>query len=203
MNLYISNTWNGTAISVTTLIQDLAPNPVPSPDIGTTKDSDLALYWTINKRSTAPISMKQVFPTTFNQWIPDTALYYYQMTPVPPHYQGQTVLESFGATSAVFSMTDLDPIWRASHPTLTTPNQVCQYLFSSGSDGTFVIDANDEIKDQHGGFGPTDAFTATALSNGIGYTLPQTYSACTTSLGSYIIERHWQNGNITIRKTGP
>lgn len=204
VNLYISSTWNGTAITVTAIIQDLAPNPVPAPDTGTTKDSDVTLHWTINPRSGGvPTRMYQVAPAVFNQWTPATAHYIYRMDPVPPHYQGQTVLESFGATLAVFTMADLEPGWKTAHPTLTTPNMVCQFLFDSGGNSSFVIDGSDQIYDQHGGFGDTIAFTAAAWASGIGYILPQTYSACNHNLGSYSIERRWQNGNITVRKTGP
>jgi len=215
--LYIHKNWPGQPITVTATLQDLAPNPVIAPDIGTTKDPNLVQTWTITKRGIAPTGMHQILPKPpYNDWyvtfvselnMVTPAYYTYQMDPVPPHYKGQSVLESFGASGAVFTMADLTPAFKSGHPSLVTPSQVSAFLFNSGDNSSFVIDADDTITDTHPGFGNNNGdismFTAAAQTSGIGYTLSQTYSACGTTIGSYVIERQYKNGITSVRKTGP
>jgi hypothetical protein len=203
LHLWIDKEWKGDkAITVTAKIEDLAP-AAKDPDSGSTADTAVMLTWNIVKRGKAPTGMHQTDPADVNKPRDSPAVYTYRMDPVPPHYQGQTVLETFQPVTANFKMEDLTDDWKKANPTLTTPDQVAVFLYGTSNNGTFVIDGSDSISDQHGGFGDVSPFTAAAQKAGIGYTKPQTYSVCGTTIGTYSIKRLYTDGKVTITKTGP
>jgi len=186
-------------------VADLAP-AVAAPDAGSTNDPDYTHTWTITPRGQPPTSMA-CDSRNFGTNQPAPAVYAYIMNPAlagpRPYYNGQTVLESFQAITANFTMNDLTAAFKTANAGLTTPDQVARFLFNAGGNGTFVIDASDHIGDQHGGFGPTGAFTPAALAAGVGYTLPQVYSCAGTAIGNYTIKRTIVGAAISINKSGP
>ena len=216
VNLVVNPGWTGAnPITVTATIEDDA-SPAVAPNQGTTKDPNVVLTWTLVKRAgPAPTGMHQISPATFNQWRPAPAVYWYLMDPEinppgRPNYEGQSVLETFGAiTASGFTMTDILPSWRTdpNHPeraALTTPDKVAAFLWNSGGNSSFRINNQDQIGDQHDGFGDTSPFTVPGLAAGVGYILPQTYSCGGNAIGHYTIERNTTDGTtIQVRKSGP
>ncbi len=208
VHLFVKNSWTGTPkITVTATFEDKA-SPPASPDFGTTKDPDKVVTWTVKKRGTCPLSMA-TFQGATNTFRPAPALYGYLMNPDigsagRPDYNNQTILETFlNVTANEFTLNDLTNAFKTANPLLNTPDKVATFLWDSGGNGTFVINGSDKIFDQHSGFGTTAPFTAAGLVNGIGYTLPQTYTCGSNTVGSYSIRRRFKNGVTTINKTGP
>ncbi|MDE3195421.1 MAG: hypothetical protein KGN84_03700, partial [Acidobacteriota bacterium] len=214
--LFADDMWpDGQTITVVAKAVDNAPNPAP-PDVGSTKDADFSLTWTIVKRTQCPTTMTTNAnacngcgpPNVFRA---NPALYAYDMGPalppplIFPYYANQTILESFSAVSAYqFTLASLLPAFKMSNPTLTTPDAVANFLFGTGNNGTFVIDNQDRIYDQHGRPAlQTGVFTVDALNTGVGYVLPQTYSCGPNAVKSYTITTLYQGANITINKSGP
>ena len=210
--LFIDRAWRGARITVTATLKDKAL-PAAPPDIGTTKDNDHTITWTIiGRRNPCPTSLNQVAGPGPG-WVSEPADFTYIGMPEinppgRPNYEKQTILESFGNTRANsgFSMADLKPSWKAAHPTLNTPDKVAVYLYDVTSNGTFVFDHRDLIADRYAGFGDTTPFLPAALSRptGVGYTQDQTYSCAGTSIGLVVIEaRYTTTRGVEFRKTGP
>jgi len=208
VDLFIKNDWTGAPIiTVTATFRDDAPNPSGC-DIGSAKDPDKVVTWTIKKRDVCPMSMATVTGTT-NVFRPNPASYGYRMDPDidppgRPDYENQTILESFqNVTAFEFTMADLSAAFKTANPTLNTPDRVAVFLWNSSNNGTFVVSNQDRIYDRHGGFGSTAPFTAAGLANGIGYILPQTYSCGGTTVQNYTVTRRLVGNALTIKKTGP
>ena len=209
--LYTDTNWpQNTTITVTSTARDLAA-PIPAPDLGTVLDPNFALTWTIVKRHQCPTSMATTTGAT-GVFRPVRADYTYTMGPpliplAPPFYQNETILESFGTVTAYsFTMADLTPAFKTANPLLTTPDMVAVFLWGgSGSNGTFVVDANDTITDGHGrpNFVNNNTFTAAAFARGVGYVLPQTYSCGPNAIQNYTITTLYTNGIPTVNKSGP
>jgi hypothetical protein len=167
-----------------------------------------------------------------NQFVPNPPVSYtYQMGPAlsspAPYYLDQTILESFGPIHAYqFTMADLTSAFAARYPLLSTPDMVANFIWEHRvfKHGTFVIsnivDSQgstiyfDTITDQHSGgtllnqdtsFGlpPIQIFTDSAWAYGVGFTLSQTYSCGSNSVGNYTITHRYINGVQTVSKTGP
>ena len=99
----------------------------------------------------------------------------------------------------------LKPAFRTAHPEITNDAQVTTFFFDgSGSNGTFTVDAQDQMYDQHGGGMPDKAVFEAALTTmkEIHVDLPQTYTAKPgTPLGSYTIRRILKtDGSKKLRK---
>jgi hypothetical protein len=215
LNLFADNPWpdNQPTITVVARVVDNAPPTISAPDVGTTKDRDFRITWTLVKRTQCPTSMTTDVNSGAapNVFVPATAVYGYLMGPalMPPlmfpYYQNQTILESFTAISAYqFTLNDLLAAFKTAHPTLTTPDMVAQFLWSTGNNGTFVIDNVDHIYDQHNeGPFPQNVFTAAASATGVGFNLPQVYSCGPNTVGNYTITAKYTNGVQQIDKQGP
>jgi hypothetical protein len=208
--LFISNSWSKKRITVTATLKDKSL-PVVPPDIGTTKDPEHSITWTIvDRKNPCPTGLKRISGPG-SVWANAPADYGYQGTPLSPpgtpSYENQTVLESFANTQALaFTMADLKASWKAANPTLNTPDKVANYLYGVSSNGTFVFDNQDRIYDRHGGFGDVSPFEPAALTRptGVGYKKDQTYSCASTGIGSALIERRYTSSKgIEVRKTGP
>jgi hypothetical protein len=209
--LFIENSWRGRTITVTATIKDKAL-PATPPDIGTTKDADHTITWTIIGRANAcPTGLKRVAGPG-QVWTPAPARYTYEAMPEinppgRPNYENQTVLESFANTKANgFTMADLKAAWKAAHPTLNTPDKVANFLYGVSNNGTFVFNNRDRITDRHDGFGTTSPFEPVALNraSGVGYQKDQTYSCAGTSIGACLIERRYSTvSGIRVRKSEP
>ncbi len=209
--LVIDSGWDGTGtITVTATLTDNAVLPT-SPDTGHMKDPSISCTWTVVKRVQCPTSLTTVFGSN-NVWRTAPALYGYRGDPdVPPagrpDYEGETILESFTTVTALgFSMTDLKTAWITANPTVNTPNKVAVALWTGSNNGTFVFNTQDKIFDQHGGFGTTAPFKASAFADadGIGYSLPQFYSCGPNQIGAATIKRRFTNANgVQINKSAP
>jgi hypothetical protein len=211
--LYANSNWpDGQTITVTAKVTDGGGAP-PAPDVGTVKDPDFTITWTIVKRSTCPTTIQTVVGAinVFRADIP--AVYTYHLGPalpapaMAPYYENQTILESFQAVSAFnFTMTDVLMAFKTAHPAITTPDMVVQFFWPLNifNNGTFVINSDDRMADQHsGGAGHDEAFTAAAIAAGYGFSLPQTYSCGPNHLQDYTITHRYTNGVQNVRKTGP
>lgn len=213
IRLFIKNTWTGNNdITVKATIKDLEASAV-APDTGSAKDPDKVITWIIKKRSSlVPTGLKRVRGAGA-VWSPAPSSYVYQGTPdviiprIGPHYENQTVLESFSNTEARgFTMSDLKDTWKTANPGLNTPNKVAVFLYGTSNNGTFVFNRNDQIGDRHSGFGQTSPFKATAFSDadGVGYIKTQEYSIGGVVIGTATIERRKTDANgIEVRKTEP
>jgi hypothetical protein len=210
--LFIDSAWAGSRITVTANVRDTAA-PATPPDIGTTKDADHTIAWTIVGRTGPCPTGLDLVAGPGAVWTSAPARYTYEGTPEinppgRPNYEHQTVLESFANTSAngAFTMADLKESWKAAHPTLNTPDKVASFLFSVSGNGTFVFNHADRIRDKHSGFQTTEPFVPAALSrpSGVGYQKEQTYSCAGTGIGTAVIERRYSTARgIEVRKTGP
>lgn len=209
VSLFIDSVWPSPipSISVTALFEDMASAAV-LPDVGTTKDADLTVTWTLVRRDTCPTTMSTI-SGAINTFRTNPAVYGYMMGPdLPPagqpDYENQTILETFDSPSAFnFTMADLTPEFRAAHPTLTTPDMVAAFFWGASNNGTFVINANDQIYDKHGRGTAPEGFTTTAQSAGFGYVLPQNYECDSKVIQSYSVTTKFTSGVATISKTGP
>ena len=213
--LFIQSTWDSkTAITITATVKDNAP-AVVAPDIGSVKDADKVYTWNFVARiKTCPTSLKKIDGPAASAWTKTAGQYSYLAMPDlgkpgRPDYQGQTVLEQFGAVSALgFSMSDLDPTWLTANPSLTTPDQVATFLWGSGLNGTFVFDIFDTITDMHSGFGfvPPFPFTVAAYqdADGVGYSIVQKYLCGGAVIATLTIDRRFTKSNVVeVRKSDP
>jgi hypothetical protein len=214
-NIYLftdTNWMDGQTITVTATVVD-SGGPPPAPDVGTTKDPDFTITWTIVKRGPCPTTIMTVAGAinVFRADVP--AVYTYMVGPalpapaMAPYYKDQTILESFQAVSAYnFTWMDVLMAFKIAHPAITTPDMLVQFFWplSIFNNGTFVINADDRMADQHsGGAGHDEAFTPAAIMAGYGFSLPQTYSCGPNKLQDYTITHKYTNGVQTVRKTGP
>ena len=202
--LFVKNTWGGGNITVTATIQDLSPAVVP-PDTGTTKDADKTLTWTLTIRGGAAPTTLTTVAGANNVKVRDGSKWTYQGgNNPPPAYQNQTVLESFGLATdnGFFTMASLTDDWKKNHPTKNTPSLAAAAIFSSSDNGTFVLNANNQMTDGFTGFGDTSPFTTAALAAGIGYRQQQTYSCCGSQF-PYTYDAFYQAGVTQFKKYGP
>lgn len=203
--------WDGTTITVSAVINDVSTPP--SPDQGTTKDpsqstgmdGNTAMVWTLVKNTSCPTTLTQTSNTPpANTWHSAPAVYTYTAGAQPaPAYQNDTINESFGINTPYnFTMASLTAAWKSQHPQWNTPALVAANWFSSSNNGTFVLDANDQMSDQHSGFGDASLFTAAAVTAGAGYSKVQTYSCNNSALANYTITREvvGTTNNVQIKK---
>jgi hypothetical protein len=93
-------------------------------------------------------------------------------------YGHQTILETFDPPTANFTLAEIKPAWKRQNPGVTTDAQLVAKLFGgSGANGTFTVDADDKIHDQHDGM-PDKADFEAALTTmkEIRVDIVQTYS---------------------------
>ncbi|HET6386746.1 MAG TPA: fibronectin type III domain-containing protein [Armatimonadota bacterium] len=197
--LWIDPRWIGIrSLAVTATITDAGLRIFP-PNRGSTADVPVNIYWRITLRSQpCPNSMRQVNPPPNPGWVqilpPDaSAVYHYEFLPGPPgRYEGDTILETFDPPVPLnFGLADLTPGWRMQNPLATTPASAARALFSGSANGTFVIDANNQIHDGFRGFGPHFAFTRAALMRGVEWRTLQYYRCGGTIIGRYYIDRRF------------
>jgi hypothetical protein len=110
-----------------------------------------------------------------------------------PYYQHQTILERFGNWSlANVVPADINAAYRTAH-SLNSAAAVSQHFLGNyaGNNGTFTVDANDQIADQHDGHPDLSNLVSNlATAKDIEVALPQTYEARPgTALGNYTVTR--------------
>ena len=117
----------------------------------------------VQQTETWNFGLKQRYPTTMSQ-VEGTGevnlpgVYHYDIGPVvppvaPPFYQHQTILERFGNwTLGNIQPADIVEAYRLAKGLSTAAAVSAHFLGDyAGSNGTFTVDANDQIADQHGG----------------------------------------------------
>ncbi len=150
--------------------------------------------WNFTPRGTAPTEVAQTEPGTE---VPIGSVYTYTAGPalVPlaaPFYEHQTVLEEFSPNVSNLDVGDMDPAWLLSAGITDKPGLDLHLFGGSGDNGTFVIDANDQFRDQHGGGEGLldDAFSHLATPKDVYVDLPQVYTAGPGNvLGNFMIRR--------------
>jgi hypothetical protein len=185
VDFFVPTPWNGTsAVQVVLKVKKISDN-------------------SIAKTETWDFGLKTRYPTTMTQreGTGETNLpgvYTYDIGPVvipyvPPYYQHQTILERFGNWSlANIVPADISAAYRTAH-SLNTAAAVSQHFLGNyaGNNGTFTVDANDQIADQHGGHPDLSNLVSNlATPKDIEVALPQTYEARPgTALGNYTVTR--------------
>lgn len=185
VNFFVQSPWDGVAtVQVVLRVRKISDNSVVQTEI-----------WNFGLKARYPTTMTQR-EGTGERDLP--AVYNYDIGPaVPgataPFYQHQTILERFGNwTLANVAPADIKPAYRTAH-SLNTAADVSQHFLGNyaGSNGTFTVNANDRIADQHGGHpNLSNLVTNLAAPKDVEVALPQTYEARPgTALGNYTVTR--------------
>ena len=158
----------------------------------------------IARTETWDFGLKTRYPTTMTQRegtgernMP--AVYTYDIGPAvtslrPPFYEHQTILERFGNWSLPNIVpADIAAAYRTAN-SLNSAAAVSQHFLgptNTGLNGTFTVDANDQIFDQHGGHpNLSNLVSKLAMPKDIEVALPQVYEAKPgTELGKYTVTR--------------
>jgi hypothetical protein len=157
----------------------------------------------IAQTETWDFGVKARYPTTMRQLqgtgeVSLPGIYTYDILPAlsglpAPYYQHQTILERFGNWSlANIVPNDVAPAYRTAHGLNSAADVSGHFLGAyQGANGTFTVDANDQISDQHGGHPDLSKLASNlATPKDVEVALPQTYEARPgTALGHYTITR--------------
>jgi hypothetical protein len=196
---FIDKNWDGhTAVTVKLEVQRISDSQVVR-----------TYNWTFAKKATLPTTIQQ------QEGEGEVALpgyYSYKVGPrlhpdagAGPDYEHMTILEKFGQRTCNITLAELKPAFKTAHPDITTPEQITAHFFgTSSNNGTFTVDHQDMIADQHGGGIPDLATFTDALTTmkEITCDLPQTYEIDTgVALGHYTIRRIMKaDGSTKVRK---
>jgi hypothetical protein len=150
-------------------------------------------------------SRKMRLPTTIRQEQPEDALplgtsYDYKLGPDlggdgKIDYGHQTILETFGTPTCNVKVGDLKPDWRKQNASVDSDAAILTHFFlggGGGANGTFTVDADDKIHDQHDGglLDKADFEAALTTMKEIRCEIVQTYSVKPgTALARYRITR--------------
>lgn len=197
VNFYVSSRWYGQhAVNVTLDLWQFLPAPAavgggpapaaPAPAVINTN------VWNFAYRGSSPTKMAQA-ETEGERALGSVYTYLVSGPRAGSLYQGHTILERFQPNSCNIEYNDLRPAFRTANPGIRTNAQITEHFFGGpGNNGTFTVDAANQIYDVHGGGVPTLAafnaahkFPKEATSD-----LPQIYE---TSAGKII-------GRYTIRR---
>ena len=178
-------------VIVTATITDITPNnTTPICDSGNCSDSNKEVFsWTFSFTNVIPSALQRTSTTSpDNTWIDITGdhglqtcsgtgqlvnevPFCYEGIPgTPPAYAGYNVTEKFGLLKADFGLDDLDPVFKAPHPTWTADDFV-PIIFPISNPATFVFDNKNQFQDTHGlnsllNPATKAAFTQAAVDNG-------------------------------------
>lgn len=189
---------------------------VPSPWDGTTP---VQVVLRVRKRSDNSVShtetwdfgVKARYPSTITQRegtgeVNLPGVYHYDIGPavVPyraPFYEHQTILERFGNWRlANIAPPDIAAPYRTAHG-LTSAAAVSQHFLGNyaGNNGTFTVNVNDRIADQHGGAPDlSNLISHLATPKEVEVALPQTYEAQPGRvLGNYTVTRVLKSDGTT------
>lgn len=198
LNFHVPTPWTGTpAVQVVFRLRRISNNSVIRTET-----------WNFGLKTRYPTTMAQV-ETTGERTMP--ADYTYNIGPrlrtgTAPFYQHQTILERFGTWSlANIAPADIKGAYRTQHSLNSTAAITSHFLgpTDSGFNGTFTVDANDQIADRHDGtYNVSNVVANLVTPKDIEIALPQFYEAQPgTTLGSYIITRVRKvNGTWRVKK---
>lgn len=185
VNFFVPTPWNGTdAVSVTMKLKKKADGSVVQTET-----------WTFGKKAYYPTTMTQQ-ENADERNLP--GIYTYDIGPAratgsKPFYEHQTILEWFDNWSITnIAPADIKEAYRTSNG-LTSAAAITSHFLGAyaGSNGTFTVDAADQIADQHGGQPDvSNLVSQLATPKEIQIALPQTYEAQPgTALGKYTVTR--------------
>jgi hypothetical protein len=185
VNFFVPRPWDGTtAVQVVLKVKKKSDNSV-------------------TQSETWDFALKARYPTTITQ-VEGTGetnlpgIYTYDIGPAlatghKPFYEHQTILERFSNWSlANIAPADIAPDYRKNHSLDSTAAITRHFLGDyAGNNGTFTVNADDRIGDQHGGHPDLSNLVSNlAAPKDIEVALPQTYEAKPgTALGNFTITR--------------
>jgi hypothetical protein len=186
VDFFVPTPWNGTtAVQVVMKLKKTADNSVV-------------------RTETWNFGLKRSYPTTMTQRegtgevnMPGTYSYDIGLAlaapATKPFYGHQTILETFGNwTLANIAPADIKPAYRTANA-LASAAAVSQHFLGTyaGEHGTFTVDADDRIYDQHSGHpNLSNLVSNLAAPKDVEVALPQTYEAKPgTALGNYTVTR--------------
>lgn len=193
VDFFVPRPWNGTStVQVVLRVRKISNNSITQTET-----------WNFGLKSYYPTTMSQQ-EGTGERNLP--AVYHYDIGPAratgtAPFYQHQTILERFGNwILANIRPVDIVPAYRTSHSLNSAP-AVSQHFLGNyaGNNGTFTVDSNDRIADQHGGHpNLSNLVSNLATPKDIEVALPQTYEARPgTALGNYTVTRVLKANGVT------
>ena len=197
VNFFVPTPWNGTdAVSVTMQLKKKSDGSVVQTET-----------WSFGKKTYYPTTMTQR-EGTGERTLP--GVYNYDIgaarpSGTPPFYEHQTILEWFDNWSiSNIVPADIAEAYRNAHG-LTSAAAITTHFIGAyaGSNGTFTVNGNDRIADQHGGQPNVDNLVNNlAAPKDIEIALPQTYEAQPgTALGRYMVTRvHKADGSWKVKK---
>jgi hypothetical protein len=197
VNFYVPTPWNGTdAVSVTMQLKKKSD--------GTAANTQT---WTFAKKTYYPTTMTQV-EGTGEVNLP--GVYTYNIGPAragatAPFYEHQTILEWFDNWSiSNIAPADIAEPYRTAHA-LTSAAAITTHFLGAyaGNNGTFTVNANDRVADQHGGHpNVANLVSNLAAPKDIEVALPQTYEAQPgTALARFMVTRvHKVDGSWKVKK---
>lgn len=185
VDFFVPAAWTGaTALSVTMKLVKVADGSALRTET-----------WTFGIKTQYPTTMTQS-ETTGERAL--GSVYTYLLGPAVasktrPFYQHTTVLERFGAqTLGNIGPADIKEPYKTAHG-LTTAAAVSAHFVDpgSGQNGTFTVDAKDQIYDQHGGHDDLSNLVAQLVAPKIvDVVLPQFYEAKPgVTLGNFLVTR--------------
>ena len=184
VNFFVPSPWDGaTEVSVTMQLKRRGGAAVQTES------------WRFGKKAHVPTTMTQREDGSERD-LP--GVYTYDIGPErrtgsKPFYEHQTILETFGNWSiGNIVPADIQETYRTTH-SLTSVAAISAHSIGTyaGNNGTFTVDSDDQIADQHGGHPNVDTLANNlATPKEIQVVLPQTYeSSPGTALGRYNVTR--------------
>ena len=200
LSFFVPTPWDGrSAVTVTLIVRKKSDHSAAS-----------TTTWTFGLKAHIPTTVTQKEGTGERNM---PAIYTYDLGPAlppahKPFYEHLTILERFDSQHlANITPEDIKPAYRTAHA-LNTADAVSRAFVDpgSGGNGTFTVDANDQIFDQHSGTFNLATLVANLVApKDIEVALPQTYEATPgTALGRYTITRVLKSDGTTWKvKKGP
>jgi hypothetical protein len=199
VNFFVPTPWNGTdAVTVTMQLKKKSDSSVVKTET-----------WTYGKKTYYPTTMTQ------REGVGEVALpgiYNYDIGPArptgtAPFYQHQTILERFDNWSVSnIAPADIAEAYRTAHG-LTSAAAITTHFIGAyaGDNGTFTVNANDRVADQHGGQPNVDKLVANLVTpKVIEVALPQTYEAQPgTALANFMVTRVRKTDGTWMVKKAP
>jgi hypothetical protein len=181
-DLHLDPAWTGAApITVTMNIKERSTHTVVQTRV-----------WTFTLRGTAPTTITQVEPET-ERPLPSSYKYTLgpDLTPGTADYQHQTILESFTGWGTTLAESEFTSSWLSTHGVASTADINARFFSAPVNNGTFTVDANDQILDGHNGWQTPlkTLWDGLKVKKDVPVETTQTYSVGGTTVGTYTL-RH-------------
>jgi hypothetical protein len=191
-NLFLDAAWTGAApITVTMTIR--------ARSTGTTLNTRV---WTFTRRGTAPTTITQTEPEAER---PLPSSYHYTLgpdrTPGVADYEHQTILEEFSAWGTTIPEAEFAAAWKTTHGVATTADINARFFSGPVSNGTFTIDSNDQIGDEHNGWQTQlrTLWDGLTVKRDVPVETTQTYKIGATVVGRYTLRHLLKRDGTTYR----